>query len=333
METKKIGEIREEFKAAEETMLPSFIEKYRSDERAGVQKLIEQANGRLAKLEAERARIDRLWKYEREYGMYTRICGIDEVGRGPLAGPVVAGAVILPKDCDILYINDSKKLSAAKREELYDVIMEKAVAVGIGMVGPERIDEINILQATYEAMREAISKLGDAPDILLNDAVTIPGVAIRQVPIIKGDAKSISIGAASIVAKVTRDRLMVEYDKIMPGYGFAATGSGSAGTVTAGEAAEPTGVEAMRSAGKEFWASSMKCWMSLRYSALNSSREALRRSISSSSACFSVRAWRITSRALASASLRIRSAFSLASLTMVSAVCWAAIRAAEIWRS
>ena len=233
METKKIGEIREEFKAAEETMLPSFIEKYRSDERAGVQKLIEQANGRLAKLEAERARIDRLWKYEREYGMYTRICGIDEVGRGPLAGPVVAGAVILPKDCDILYINDSKKLSAAKREELYDVIMEKAVAVGIGMVGPERIDEINILQATYEAMREAISKLGDAPDILLNDAVTIPGVAIRQVPIIKGDAKSISIGAASIVAKVTRDRLMVEYDKIMPGYGFAANkGYGNAVTTS-----------------------------------------------------------------------------------------------------
>ena len=180
METKKIGEIREEFKAAEETMLPSFIEKYRSDERAGVQKLIEQANGRLAKLEAERARIDRLWKYEREYGMYTRICGIDEVGRGPLAGPVVAGAVILPKDCDILYINDSKKLSAAKREELYDVIMEKAVAVGIGMVGPERIDEINILQATYEAMREAISKLGDAPDILLNDAVTIPGAGANH---------------------------------------------------------------------------------------------------------------------------------------------------------
>ena len=262
METKKIGEIREEFKAAEETMLPSFIEKYRSDERAGVQKLIEQANGRLAKLEAERARIDRLWKYEREYGMYTRICGIDEVGRGPLAGPVVAGAVILPKDCDILYINDSKKLSAAKREELYDVIMEKAVAVGIGMVGPERIDEINILQATYEAMREAISKLGDAPDILLNDAVTIPqavanlsvkpslllndavtipGMDMKQVPIIKGDAKSISIGAASIVAKVTRDRLMVEYDKIMPGYGFAANkGYGSAEHIAALKKYGPT---------------------------------------------------------------------------------------------
>ena len=146
----------------------------------------------------------------------------------------MAGAVILPKDCDILYINDSKKLSEKKREELYDVIMEKAVAVGIGMVGPGRIDEINILQATYEAMREAIGKLSVKPDILLNDAVTIPGVAIRQVPIIKGDAKSISIGAASIVAKVTRDRMMVEYDKVMPEYGFAANkGYGAAAHIEA----------------------------------------------------------------------------------------------------
>ena len=128
---------------------------------------------------------------------------------------------ILPKDCDILYINDSKKLTAAKREELYDEIMEKAVAAGIGMVSPQRIDEINILQATYEAMREAISKLEPAPDILLNDAVTIPEVTIPQVPIIKGDAKSASIAAASIVAKVTRDRMMKEYDTIYPGYDFA----------------------------------------------------------------------------------------------------------------
>ena len=143
------------------------------------------------------------------------------MGRGPLAGPVVAGAVILPKDCNILYINDSKKLSEKKREELYDIIMEQAVATGIGMVGPGRIDEINILQATYEAMREAIHNLSVTPDILLNDAVTIPEVPIRQIPIIKGDAKSISIGAASIIAKVTRDRLMVEYDKVMPEYGFA----------------------------------------------------------------------------------------------------------------
>ena len=140
----------------------------------------------------------------------------------------------MPKDCDILYINDSKKLTAAKREELYDIIMEKAVAVGIGMASPARIDEINILQATYEAMREAISKLCVRPDLLLNDAVTIPGVDIRQVPIIKGDAKSISIGAASIVAKVTRDRMMVEYDKIMPEYGFASNkGYGSAEHIAA----------------------------------------------------------------------------------------------------
>lgn len=147
--------------------LPSFIETYEKDERSGVVKIVEQAKKRIEKLEAEKLRIENLKKYEREYADCGYICGIDEVGRGPLAGPVVAGAVILPKDCDILYINDSKKLSAAKREELYDVIMEKAVAVGIGMASPQRIDEINILQATYEAMREAISKLSVKPDILL----------------------------------------------------------------------------------------------------------------------------------------------------------------------
>lgn len=220
-EEKKIGDIKNELKAAEDIMLPDFIRKYESDARSGVINLVAQANKRLEKLEQEKQRIENLKKYEREYASYGYVCGIDEVGRGPLAGPVVAGAVILPEDCDILYINDSKKLSAAKREELYDVIMEQAVAVGIGMVSPQRIDEINILQATYEAMREAISKLSVQPDILLNDAVTIPGVECRQVPIIKGDAKSISIGAASIVAKVTRDRLMVEYDKVFPEYGFA----------------------------------------------------------------------------------------------------------------
>lgn len=199
---KKIGEIKEELKATEDALLPVFLEKYKGDERSGVKKLLEQAKKRLDKLEQEKKRIENLKQYEREYASYSAICGIDEVGRGPLAGPVVAGAVILPRDCDILYINDSKKLSAAKREVLYDEIMEKAVAVGIGMASPKRIDEINILQATYEAMRDAIKKLAVTPDILLNDAVTIPQVNIKQVPIIKGDAKSISIGAASIVAKV-----------------------------------------------------------------------------------------------------------------------------------
>ena len=174
------------------------------------------------RLEKELARTEAMSAYEKKYSDFQAICGIDEAGRGPFAGPVVAGAVILPKDHVILYLNDSKKLSEKKREELYDVIMEQAVAVGIGMAAPARIDEINILQATYEAMRMAIGKLKIKPDILLNDAVTIPEVDIRQVPIIKGDAKSVSIAAASIVAKVTRDRLMREYDKVFPGYDFAA---------------------------------------------------------------------------------------------------------------
>ena len=172
-----------------------------------------------------------LWKIENSCHMrgFYNVCGVDEAGRGPLAGPVVACAVILPKDCKILYINDSKKLSEKKREELYDVIMKEALAVGIGYATHTRIDEINILQATYEAMREAISKLEVKPDILLNDAVTIPGVDVRQIPIIKGDAKSMSIAAASIIAKVTRDRLMVEFDKAYPEYHFAENkGYGSA---------------------------------------------------------------------------------------------------------
>ncbi len=186
------------------------------------------------KLRIERERIESIKVYEKEYEHLGFVCGIDEVGRGPLAGPVVAGAVILPADCDILYINDSKKLSEKKREELYDIIAEKAVAWAVGYASCERIDEINILQATYEAMRQAISNLKQKPDILLNDAVTIPEVDIKQVPIIKGDAKSISIGAASIMAKVTRDRLMVKYDEVFPGYGFASNkGYGSAAHIEA----------------------------------------------------------------------------------------------------
>ncbi len=231
---KKIGAIKEELKSTADEGLSVFIENYRADGRTGVQKLVEQAEKRLQKLEAEKKRIYELQAYEREYAQAAYICGIDEVGRGPLAGPVVAGAVILPKNCEILYINDSKKLSAAKREELYDVIMEQAVAVGIGQASPQRIDEINILQATYEAMREAINNLRVTPDILLNDAVTIPQVDIPQVPIIKGDAKSISIGAASIIAKVTRDRMMVDYDRQYPGYSFAENkGYGSAAHIDA----------------------------------------------------------------------------------------------------
>ena len=229
-----IGEIRQEFEQTDASARKSLYEKYAEDTRAGVRSLILKYQKQEEKLQQERERLEIMRKYERQYGDVTYVCGIDEAGRGPLAGPVVAGAVILPKDCEILYLNDSKKLSAKKREELYDEIMEKAIATGIGMVSPARIDEINILQATYEAMRMAIGELKVAPGILLNDAVTIPQVEIPQVPIIKGDAKSVSIAAASILAKVTRDRLMVKYEEILPGYGFAENkGYGSAAHIEA----------------------------------------------------------------------------------------------------
>ena len=218
---KTIGEIREEFAKAEAGQLEALADSYREDPRAGVQKLLENVRKKLAALDKEKQRIEAMKEYEKKYEHLGYVCGIDEVGRGPLAGPVVACAVILPKDCRILYLNDSKQLSAKKREELYEIILEQAVAVGLGSVSPARIDEINLLQATYEAMRKAVSELSVTPQVLLNDAVTIPGILIPQVPIVKGDAKSLSIAAASIVAKVTRDRLMVEYDQLMPEYGFA----------------------------------------------------------------------------------------------------------------
>jgi len=173
------------------------------------------------KLQAERQRLKLMREYEDQYAACANICGIDEAGRGPLAGPVVAGAAILPVDCEILFLNDSKKLSEKRRDELFGEIKEKCVAWSVGIVGPGLIDEINILQATYEAMRQAIGKLSVEPELLLNDAVTIPGVFIGQVAIVKGDAKSVSIAAASILAKVTRDQMMVQYDQLFPGYGFA----------------------------------------------------------------------------------------------------------------
>lgn len=173
------------------------------------------------KRKEEQERLELMKEYEYKYEDHVLLCGIDEVGRGPLAGPVVAGAVILPRDCEILYLNDSKKLSEKRREALYLEIKEKALAYSVGVVSPEVIDNINILQATYEAMRLAVGKLEPTPQVLLNDAVTIPGLPMEQVPIIKGDAKSVSIAAASIIAKVTRDHMMEEYDTLFPQYGFA----------------------------------------------------------------------------------------------------------------
>lgn len=196
---------------------------------------------RAEKLRIERERVEALCEFEKKYSDCAYICGIDEVGRGPLAGPVMTAAVILPKDCRILYINDSKKLSEKRREELYDEIMEKAVAVGIGYASHDRIDQINILQATYEAMRMAVSKLSVQPDLLLVDAVHIPDLNIRQVSIVKGDARSQSIAAASIIAKVTRDRLMTAYDACFPEYGFASNkGYGTATHIAALNSSGPS---------------------------------------------------------------------------------------------
>ena len=224
-----IKDIKQEFESASLDEIKLLYDKYADDERSGVKNIILKYKKQEEKLDKERERLAIMHEFENKYDNHQFICGIDEAGRGPLAGPVVAGAVILPKDCEILYLNDSKKLSAKKRDELFDEIMENAVAAGVGIVSPARIDEINILQATYEAMRMAVNSLKVRPDILLNDAVIIPELNMKQVSIIKGDAKSVSIAAASIIAKVTRDRLMFEYDKIMPEYHFAGNkGYGSA---------------------------------------------------------------------------------------------------------
>ncbi len=229
-----IEEIKKEFKGVDcdiPVAIISFIEKHKDDERTGVVSIVQSAKKKLDLINNEIIRSEKMLEYERKYYELGAeyICGIDEVGRGPLAGPVVTSAVILPRDEKILYLNDSKQLSKKKREELYDIIINKAVAYGIGVVSEERIDEINILQATYEAMRMAINNLSVKPDILLNDAVKIPEIEIKQVPIIKGDTLSASIAAASIVAKVTRDRMMESYGEIYPEYDFGSNmGYGSA---------------------------------------------------------------------------------------------------------
>ena len=201
---RKAAQIQEIYRMTDKTdeaALRSFIREYEDDPRAGIRKLVDGAGKALERIGQERERLEQMRSYERDCVQkgYTYICGIDEAGRGPLAGPVVAGAVILPQDCEIFGLNDSKKLSEKRREELYE----------------------EILQADYEAMCEAIGQLKVMPQILLNDAVTIPQVRIPQISIIHGDARSVSIAAASIIAKVTRDRMMVEYDSLFPEYGFA----------------------------------------------------------------------------------------------------------------
>ena len=220
---KSISEIKAELENADKDTRESLLELCKKDTSKDVLNLLDKHEKKKAAMAEELERLKKMHEFEDKYSEYEYIAGIDEAGRGPLAGPVVAASVILPKDCEILYLNDSKQLSAKRRDELFDEIKQKAIAYGIGIVSQGRIDDINILQATYEAMREAIGRMSEKqnPDLLLVDAVHIPDVDIKQVGIVKGDAKSVSIAAASILAKVTRDRFMVEMDKLYPEYGFA----------------------------------------------------------------------------------------------------------------
>ena len=200
----------------------SFLAEAANDQRSGVQKAIEKRKRAIQAELDEDFRLEQMLRYEKELykAGYQTIAGIDEVGRGPLAGPVVAAAVILPPGCKIKGLNDSKKIPKKKHQEIYQAVLDKALAVGIGLIDNEGIDQVNIYEATKLAMKEALSKLSLKPDYLLIDAMKLD-IDIPQESIIKGDANSLSIAAASIVAKVTRDKLMADYDKEYPGYDFA----------------------------------------------------------------------------------------------------------------
>lgn len=202
---------------------PEVIEALSGDPRGGAQKLVRYCQSRLDEWRQERERLERMFSYERQvWAMgYKLVAGLDEAGRGPLAGPVVAAAVILPGEVYLPGLDDHKRLSEKKRTELYERIQETAVAVGVGMVDPEGIDESNVLMATYKAMLKAVQALPVAPDYLLIDSLHRPGVSQPQAPIAGGDALSCSVAAAALVAKVARDQYMVEMDKLYPEYGFA----------------------------------------------------------------------------------------------------------------
>ena len=216
-----IKEIKEELAKIRELENPLFKE-FEKDSRSGVQKEIEKRKKSIQAEIDENLRLEGMLAYEKK--LYAQgislIAGVDEVGRGPLAGPVVAAAVILPKNCKIKGLNDSKKIPKKKHEEIFQAVKDKALAIGIGIMDNKVIDQVNIYEATKVAMREAISQLEPQPEHLLIDAMKLD-LPITQTSIIKGDANSLSIAAASIVAKVTRDKIMANYDEEFPGYDFA----------------------------------------------------------------------------------------------------------------
>lgn len=217
----KIGEIKKQVDALALEGYPSWIERLKQDPRKGVNKLADVLEKRQSKLAVEKEKIIEKKKIERRLNQkgYVKICGIDEVGRGPLAGPVVCAAVMMPEDSMLLHIDDSKKVSASRREHLAKLIKEEAIAWAIGEISPEQIDHVNILEATKEAMGQAVRQLTIEPDLLLIDALSIPST-IPVKPVIHGDAICYSIGAASIVAKVYRDHLMMALHQKYPQYGF-----------------------------------------------------------------------------------------------------------------
>lgn len=219
---KNINEIKQIFETTDILSIEEVIEGFRTDSRSGVKKLIASYENKLKKYHEEVLRLQAMVDFDRDLLAEGDICGIDEVGRGPLAGPVVTAAVIMPPESRILYVDDSKKLTQAKREELYELIMNEAYAVSFGIKGVEEVDTLNILQATLLAMSEAVNHLEVIPDLIIADAVTIPDTQIKQVSVIKGDEKSYSVACASIVAKVTRDRMMIDYHELFPNYGFDA---------------------------------------------------------------------------------------------------------------
>lgn len=217
-----VNQIKQHLSSVDLDKIPEAIKIYLEDERISVKKLINQYQKKYIKYQNELQRIKEISKYETELYQKgkTFIAGIDEVGRGPLAGPVMTCAVILPKDCNVLGINDSKKLSASQRENICIQLKKIAIDISISKVEADEIDKINILQSVYKSMKQSVNNLNTKPDIVLVDAVSIPDINVEQLSIVKGDAKSISIAAASIIAKVTRDKLMDEYSKKYPEYGF-----------------------------------------------------------------------------------------------------------------
>ncbi len=219
----KTKEVKQLFENAKIEQLDELIEKFEVDERSTVKKIVEQYKRKKQKHFDELDRLQKMLSYEKELHFlgFENVCGIDEVGRGPLAGPVVSACVIMPKDVTIVGVNDSKKLSEKVREQLFEEIKEKAIAYSVGIVTADKIDEINILNATKQSMYEAIQKLNVKPDYLLIDAVRLDAVNINQTNIIKGDEKSHTIACASIIAKVTRDNMMKQYDELFLGYNFS----------------------------------------------------------------------------------------------------------------